>query len=92
MRKAVVDNPEQAFGGTIPFHRQLLAHQSAKRFDAGRRFTLSHHVLPAHVPSGQILQCSTLLVLVFQVAGPARRQSRMVANARLDTGVLVSTE
>jgi hypothetical protein len=72
MRRAIVHNPEQAFPGSIRFLRQHLMDQPAKWFDAGGRFTPSHHAPPANLPCGQILQGTAALVFVLDVGWSVR--------------------
>ena len=94
MRGAGVHDPEQAFTGAVGFFSQHLMDQSAKRFDARRRFTPPQHVPAAHVPRGQILQGTTALVFVLDVGRAAwgGGQGGMTAATGLDAGLLVGTE
>jgi hypothetical protein len=93
-RRAVVHDPEQAFGRMIRCLRQHLVHQAAKRLDAGRRFTPAHHVSPADLPGRELWPGATAFVLVFEAHRSARggRQGRVTADAGLDARLLVGTE
>jgi hypothetical protein len=72
MRRAIVHDPEQAFPGSIRFLSQPLMDQPAKGFDAGCRFTPSHHVPPANIPGGQIVQGTAALVFVLDAGWSVR--------------------
>jgi hypothetical protein len=93
-RRAVVHDPEQAFAGTIRCLRQHLVHQSAKRLDAGRRFTPTHDVPTAHVPRRQIWQRATAFIRVFHAGRSAWRwgEGRVATEAGLDARLLVGPE
>src|SRR5262245_49745833 len=94
MRRAIVHNPKQPFPRPIRFLRQHLLDQPAKGFNPGCRFTPTHHISPAYVPGGQILQGTTALVFVLDIGRSPRceRQGGMAAAAGLDTGLLVGAE
>ena len=94
MRRAIVHDPEQAFPGSIRFLSQHLMDQPAKWLDAGYRFTPSHHVPPANIPGGQILQGTAALVFVLDAGWSVRGggQGWVAADAGLNAGLLVGTE
>ena len=73
VRGTVVHDPEKAFGAAIRLRRDHLVYQSAEWLDSGRRFTTSHHIASANIPSGQILEGAATLVFVLDagIAGPA---------------------
>jgi len=94
MRRTVVHDPEQAFRRTVGFLGEYLGHQSTKRFNACRRFTASHDITTANVPSGQVLQRAVSFIFAFHALGsfPSRLQWWMDTAASLNAGLLVGTD
>ena len=70
------------------------ANQSAERLDPGPFLASAQDLSAPDIPSGQVLQSSASLVLVFHPHRPPRagRQRRMAADAGLDACLLVRTD
>ena len=70
------------------------ANQSAERLDPGPFLASAQDLSAPDIPSGQVLQSSASLVLVFHLHRPPRagRQRRMAADAGLDACLLVRTD
>jgi hypothetical protein len=65
MGRAVVHNPELAARGPVGFLVHHLIHQASESSLAGTRFTATEDLGTMHIPRGQVVQCSTARVLVF---------------------------
>jgi hypothetical protein len=94
MRRAIIDDQEQALGITVRFMAQNLRHHAAERTNAGPRFTTSQHDAPLHIPGRQILQRTLTLILRFDAprAARSRRLFRMAPPSRLDARLLVTRQ
>ena len=68
--------------------------ESPERHDPRRWFTASHHMGAVHVVRGEVGQCATSFVLVFDPhhPGPARGQRWVASAAALDAGLLIGTD
>jgi hypothetical protein len=91
MCRSVVDNPEDASGGSIWCLRHHLGDQPIERGDPGVGFTAPEHHRAPHVPRGQVGPRPAGVILVFDPSHPmrGRRQSRMPAMRPSNTGFLV---
>ena len=94
VRGAIIDEPENTLGAAVGLLFHDLRHQAAKGLKTSRGFTPSHDEPPADIPGGQVLQGSAALVFVLNPhRAPGRGgQTRMAAEASLDTGLFISTD
>src|SRR5215475_6208055 len=94
VRGAIIDDPENTLGAAVGLLFHDLRHQAAKGLKTSRGFTPSHDEPPADIPGGQVLQGSAALVFVLNPhRAPGRGgQTRMAAEASLDTGLFISTD
>ena len=93
MRRAVIDDPEDAIGRAIRLAHHHFRHQPAERHNAYLGLTATHYVTPADVPGGQVLQRAASFIFELDSLRPSRSWSRarVAAAPSLDACLLVST-
>lgn len=94
MRRAVVDDPEDASGIAIGRLAHDLSDEATEGFDARSLFAASEDLRPMHIERGKIGPCSGTLIFVFHPGTSpwARGGGRMQAHARLNAGLLVGAD
>lgn len=94
MRRPVVDDPEDPFGGAVGRPRHQLSHQPLEGRDTDLVLAASKDASPAHIPGCQVSPGAPTLILMLDSGGLSGcgRQGFVLAASRLDAGLLVGTD
>ena len=94
VRGAIVHDPEDTAGGPVGLGPHNLLDQSTERVGPRIRLTPSQDAASADIPSHQVLQSSSSLVLVFHAQGTSwsGRQSRVTSDAGLAACPLIRAD
>src|SRR5271157_3228598 len=94
MRRAVVDHPEDALGGTVRLATHDLRNQASKGLDPGAWLATPHQDATSDVVSREVRKSAATIILELDTppSPRGRAQGRMTADSRLDAGLLVGTD
>src|SRR5829696_4319514 len=88
----VVHDPKDALGGNVGLHAHDLFDQTTERLDPVFGLATAEEPATMDIPGGQVHQRSSTLVLMLEAHYPSgsRQSGGVLAEARLDGGLLVS--
>ena len=69
MRRAVIDDPENAISGSIRLLFHHLGDEFSERLDAGRRLATAKHLCAMNIERGHVRECSHAFVFMLDTTG-----------------------